>query len=599
MRKISAHIDEIKDLMFRRKPLIVLLSETCTTENIQDCEIECEGYDTYRIDSHTRMTGGCCIYVSKTLSSEIVLSKSIEKAVWLISVKVSNFNCIFTAVYISPAASKKKCIDIFNNWCDNDLDLTQKNIIAGDFNIDLMKFTTYPNRLRDIILCSGMKQRVNQFTRMTEKSRTLIDLVITNCDLNVEVLLDDVISDHATLRICVEEFDRISCVDHKVFKQKLVGYSKEKMIEKLNRFDWDIASRSLNDKAKILVKKISESVKEFIKTVEVKEYNENVWFDDELVSLRNQKDEAYKLAILMSSSGRWKKFKYLRNKYLRSIRDKKSKFIENKLNLAQGDSRGTWKILKKMLKGKDQNLIKSVNIDGIDIKEPKEIAERMNVFFVESIKEINRSIPDCMVVPVNETCSSTFNFKKVSWSTIEQHLSKLKNKRDVDYVSPRIVLDCMDVIGPTVLQMVNESLQDGEVPDIFKLATVCMVPKITRPKIAEEFRPINMLITLEKLLESIVKEQLIEYIETNELLSVYQSAYRKFHSCETALNLVISKWKELRDKNYDIICVFLDLKRAFETIDRKQLLEKMKGFGLKKSNVQMVRELFDRKNTAY
>lgn len=90
-----------------------------------------------------------------------------------------------------------------------------------------------------------------------------------------------------------------------------------------------------------------------------------------------------------------------------------------------------------------------------------------------------------------------------------------------------------------------------------------------------------MLITLEKLLESIVKEQLIEYIETNEILSVFQSGYRKLHSCETSLNLVISKWKELRDKNYDIICVFLDLKRAFETIDIKQLLQKLKGFGLK------------------
>lgn len=580
VRKICPHIDEIRDLMFRRKPLVVLLSETCTTEGIKDCEIECDGYETYRIDSHTRMTGGCCIYVSKTLSSEHVLSKSIEEAVWLISVKVSNFNCIFTAIYNSPAASKKKCINIFNEWCDNDLDLTQKNIIAGDFNIDLMKYTTYPNQLRDIIFCSGMKQRVNQCTRITEKSRTMIDLVITNCDINVDVLMDDVISDHATLRISVEAFDKVNCDKHKVFKQKIVGYSKDRMIEKLSQYNWDVASRSLNDKANVLVTRINESVKEFVKTVEVKTYNENVWFDDELVKLRKKKDEMYKEAILVSNSATWKKFKYWRNKYQRSIRDKKSYFIENKLNMAQGDAKGTWKILKQMLKGKTQNLIKSVNIDGLDIRESKEIAEKMNVFFVDSIKEINRSIPDGINSTI-ETCSSTFKFKTVTWSTIEHHLSTLKNKSDVDFVSPKIILDCMDVIGPTLLQLVNESLKEGEVPTIFKQTTVCMVPKVTRPKAAEEFRPINMLITLEKVLESIVKEQLIEYIETNELLSTYQSAYRKFHSCETSLNLVISRWKELRDKNYDIICVFLDLKRAFETIDRKQLLDKLKGFGLK------------------
>lgn len=103
VRKLCAHIDEIKDLMFRRKPLIVILSETCTTGDINDCEIECEGYNVYRTDSHTRMTGGCCIYVSKTLSSELISSKSIDKAVWMTSVKVSSFSCIFTAFYNSPA----------------------------------------------------------------------------------------------------------------------------------------------------------------------------------------------------------------------------------------------------------------------------------------------------------------------------------------------------------------------------------------------------------------------------------------------------------------------------------------------------------------
>ncbi|KAJ6634609.1 hypothetical protein Bhyg_13184 [Pseudolycoriella hygida] len=281
--KICAHVDEIRDLMFRRKPLIVILSETCTTSEIKDCEIECEGYQTHRVDSHTRMTGGCCIYVSKSLSSELVSSKSINKAVWLLSVKVSNFNCIFTAIYNSPAASKRMCINIFNEWCDDELDLTQKNIIAGDFNIDMMKNTTYPNQLRDITLCSGIKQCVKQYTRITEKSKTMIDLVLTNCDLNVDVLINDIISDHATLKINVEDFNKNKCDAYKVFKQKLVGYSKEKMVDKLKQFDWEIASKSLNDKANLIVTRISECVKEFVKTVEVKNYKENAWYDNELI----------------------------------------------------------------------------------------------------------------------------------------------------------------------------------------------------------------------------------------------------------------------------------------------------------------------------
>lgn len=275
--------------------------------------------------------------------------------------------------------------------------------------------------------------------------------------------------------------------------------------------------------------------------------------------------------------------------------------MENKLNGAEGDPKQTWRILKEVMNGKSQQQIKSVKVDGRIVKNPEQIAEKMNSFYVESINAINRSIPTSMPSSplsspssscplcspssrtTNATTITTFKFRSVSWVNIEKHLSLLNDKRDVDFVDPKIILDCMDVIGPTLLQLVNESLKYGEVPDIFKTSTVCMVPKITKPKVAEDYRPINMLITLEKLLESIVKEQLTEYIETNKVLSVYQSGYRKLHSCETALNLVISKWKEMRDKNYDVICVFLDLKRAFETIDRNRLLCKLEGFGVKNS----------------
>lgn len=163
----------------------------------------------------------------------------------------------------------------------------------------------------------------------------------------------------------------------------------------------------------------------------------------------------------------------------------------------------------------------------------------------------------------------------VSRQSIEKSLSDLKNKRDVDYINPKIIIDSMSVTGHLLEQIVNESLYDGQVPDILKVSTVGPVPKKTRPKYAEDYRPINSLSTLEKLLEAVVKEQLMKYIEENQLLSKWQSGYRKMHSCETALNLVIAEWKEIRDNGKSILCVFLVLKRAFETIDRTKLLKKL------------------------
>lgn len=97
---------------------------------------------------------------------------------------------------------------------------------------------------------------------------------------------------------------------------------------------------------------------------------------------------------------------------------------------------------------------------------------------------------------------------------------------------------------------------------------------------ASEFRPINMLPLYEKVLELTVKEQLLNYLNVNKLLAAEQSGYRKNHSCETALNLVISKWKKQLESRKKIFAVFLDLKRAFETISREKLIAVLKQYGI-------------------
>lgn len=118
--------------------------------------------------------------------------------------------------------------------------------------------------------------------------------------------------------------------------------------------------------------------------------------------------------------------------------------------------------------------------------------------------------------------------------------------------------------------IINKSLKFGSFPKLWKTSTIIPIPKIQKVRKCEDFRPINMLLTMEKVLETVVKIQLMEYIEEQHILVDVQSGYRKTFSCETALNLVLTNWKHLNDDNNDIICVFLDLKRAFETIERSK-----------------------------
>jgi len=107
------------------------------------------------------------------------------------------------------------------------------------------------------------------------------------------------------------------------------------------------------------------------------------------------------------------------------------------------------------------------------------------------------------------------------------------------------------------------------------------IPKIDKAKKANEYRPINVLPTFEKVLELVVKEQLEMYLETNGIITEHQSGFRK-HSCKTAIQTVIDEWKLIVNEGKMVGIIFMNLKRTFETIDRERLLEKIYQYGIRR-----------------
>jgi len=92
-------------------------------------------------------------------------------------------------------------------------------------------------------------------------------------------------------------------------------------------------------------------------------------------------------------------------------------------------------------------------------------------------------------------------------------------------------------------------------------------------KKASKYRPINVLPIFEKVLELVVKEQLEMYLETNGIITKHQSGFRKYYSCETAIQTVIDEWKLIVSEGKMVRIIFMDIKRAFKTIDRERLLK--------------------------
>jgi len=190
---------------------------------------------------------------------------------------------------------------------------------------------------------------------------------------------------------------------------------------------------------------------------------------------------------------------------------------------------------------------------------------------------------DCAIEPaVSKATESEFEvFQPIDVNGLNRIVHNLENKNGTEErITTEIMKRVVAAAGSKMCLILNRSLQEGIFPDRWKEAIVVPIPKISGTTKVEEFRPINKLPTYEKTLEIIVHRQLVDYLESNKLLNECQSGFREKHSCETALQWTVSEWKKKIGRGKIVGVVFLDLRRAFELVNRKVLLRKLKQLGM-------------------
>lgn len=308
----------------------------------------------------------------------------------------------------------------------------------------------------------------------------------------------------------------------------------------------------------------------------------NGWFNDRVLDALKRRDQSYKQYKLTNNQNDWEMYKRDRNEVTSIIRTEKCRHFQEKIDSCQGNSKEMWKSLKNITGQKTRGNIDVVDFNGKVVHNLNEIVEKFNEFLVQSVEDIIETIPiNNRKFPVKNSNYALSDFKLLKKCELKEIIFSLANKSSPDDVGMFIYKEFFDVLADTLINVINCSLLTGKVPDSLKVSTIILLRKVAKTIKAEEFRPINMLPAFEKILEKVVYLQILEYVSNNRLICKYQSGFRKNHSCESALQYVINDWKEALDEGKVTAIIFLDLKRAFETIDRAKLLEKLKALGFK------------------
>ena len=129
--------------------------------------------------------------------------------------------------------------------------------------------------------------------------------------------------------------------------------------------------------------------------------------------------------------------------------------------------------------------------------------------------------------------------------------------------------------------IINMSLKEGVFPTLNKEADVCPIHKKNETTKCENYRPISLLPNISKIFERVMYNRLDEFMTLSEIIYKFQFGFRKQYSTNHALLSIVEQIPTALDEKKFACGVFIDLEKAFDTVNHEILLSKLNHYGIR------------------
>lgn len=543
------------------------------------------GYTMYATESYYNQNDGVVVYARNNL--KLTFEEPNIMDCNRILLKIGTEIAIL-ALYRPPSFRN---IDTFTDSLDKmlrNLSSFKSRILIGDININIHPESSDPAAQRYLNQCAfhGM---LPAHTLPTHQSGSCLDHVMLKSNFPaIAIVTNSSLTDHKAALLTL--FRKPPDTTRTQIISKL---NINKLERDLSNIDFGYVYNSADADASMtyFIQTVQQAILHNSENVRVssKYYNIKPWITPGLIRCMRHRDKLHLKAksnpdnLTLQSS--YKRYRNFCNNLLKKV---KITYEKTELERAGSNSKQIWKSIKKVTYTTKQrescsNLLRLC-------PSPLSSANHANEFFVNIGKNLAENIQRNLPVPPSPSnylshkhTSKSFVLLNTNEEEVEQIIMSLKNDSATgwDGISNKILKRFRQNFVPPLTFIFQKCLSEGIFPKCLKKAVVVPVFKAGNKDQISNYRPISILPSTSKILEKIINNRLVQYLESQSLLSECQFGFRPKLSTADAVHELTDHLVQELDKGNQTIGIFLDLAKAFDTVSTSILLHKLEALGIR------------------